>query len=266
MSLKLLLFPTLLVLGIILIVGYIKPDIVSILDQREQESAKQQSLQKVEGVANNIQALTRELNDKGNLEALVKRYVPVAIDQERSLDIVNFLAQQTGVTLRGISVLEEKRSPKPAPVEVPATDGLLPSDPTAGGSVMESTAPEPSEQYAVQVDAMGTYANLRNFYDRLYRTDRWRVVSEFTLMQPKDIERFRGDQEVIPADHLLSSITFTFPYLPSLNPGNALSQELFQKDKLDFGIANQLNDFVNSPVGDLSPGNPGRSNPFEALP
>lgn len=261
MNLKLLLFPTLLFLAVFLIIVYIKPDIETILTKRDEETSKQETLRKVEVVEGNIRSLAQSLNQKNDVESLVNRYLPQSIDQERSLDIVNFLAQQTGVAVNKIDMKENQQVQQ----TVVVTSETGETDPNQGGTLLER-GPESPRSYGVTVDVMGNYQNLRTFFERLYHTDRMRAVNVFTLRQPEQMERFRGEQEIIPADFLLATISMDFFYAPSVGAGNALTQSIFQKDRIDFSAANQLVDFINSPVGDLAPASPGRSNPFEAIP
>lgn len=266
MSLKILLFPTLIVLSVVLIIGYIKPDIEAILTKRDEEATKTEELRNVETVEGNIRSLSQGLNRKSDLETLVKRYFPESIDQERSLDVINFLAQQTGVAVTGVSMNENPvlQPEQPTPEVAPSADPFA-ATPEAGTAPIPA-APEPQRSYRAEIGVMGTYNNLRNFFDRLYHTDRMRVAAELTLQKPSDSERFRQEQEIIPADFLKGTIALDFAYAPAQSTGNALHQPLFQKNTLDLGVANRLVDFVNSPVGDLVPASPGRSNPFEAVP
>ncbi len=267
MNLKILLFPTFVILSVILIIGYIQPDVKNILAKREEEVAKQEMLRNAETIESNIRSLSQALTQKKEIETFVKRYFPESIDEERSLDVINFLAQQTGVVVTGVSMKENPRVKK----EVFLVDAIgAGADPTALASgteaSVENSAPEPPQSYRVQVMVMGTYQNLRSFFDRLYHTDRMRAIDDLILSRPSDAERFREEREIIPADFLEGSVTFDFLYVPAESAGNALAQPLFQESSLDFGPANQLVDFVNSPVGDIMPAGPGRSNPFEAIP
>lgn len=259
MSLKLLLFPTLLLLAVFLIIVYIKPDIETILIKREEETTKQESLRKVESIEGNIRSLAQSLNSKNEIETLVNRYFPTSIDQERSLDVINFLAQQTGVAVNGVAMKENRETQ--TVVVVSETGEAVP-----GEAVVAERGPESPRSYQATVDVMGTYQNLRSFFDRLYHTDRMRAVKAITMRQPEQSERFQGEVEVIPANFLLATIEMDFFYASSVGGGNALTQPIFQKSTIDFSSANQLLDFVNSPVGDLTPIAPGRDNPFEAIP
>lgn len=259
MNLKLLLFPTLLVLAVFLGVVYIKPDIESILVKREEEEAKREALRSAENIESNIRSLSQSLNGKKEVETLVNRYLPSTIDQERSLDVVNFLAQQTGVAVNGIAMKENRETQT---VVVVSETGE--ADPSQAASTERGL--ESPKSYQATIEVMGTYQNLRAFLDRLYHTDRMRAVNNLVMRKPGDSERFQAEQEIIPADFLFANIEIDFFYAASVSGGNALVQPIFQKDTMDFSSINRLVDFVNSPVGDLAPANYGRVNPFEPIP
>lgn len=259
MNLKLFLFPTLLILATFLSIVYIKPDIENILIKREEETTKQEALRSAENIESNIRSLSQSLNGKNEVERLVGRYLPLDIDQERSLDVVNFLAQQTGVAVNGI-VMKENRETQT--VVVVSETGE--ADP--GQVASTERGPESPKSYEASIEVMGTYQNLRAFLDRLYHTDRMRAVNNLLIRKPEDSERFQAEQEIIPSDFLLANIEMDFFYASSTGGGNALVQPIFQKNTIDFSSANRLVDFVNSPVGDLAPASYGRINPFESIP
>lgn len=261
MSLKLLFFPITLLLAVFLSVVYIKPDIETILLKRTEEAAKQEALRNVESVEANVRAIAQSLDQRKAVTTLVNRYFPASIDQERSLDVINFLAQQAGIIVNGIELKEnQKELPPQAAVEAEPVDFL------GEASSAQNRGPDVPESYQATITVMGSYENLRNFFDRLHHTDRLRVMRSLQVGQVPDADRFVGEQEIIPAGFLAATLAVDFLYAPLVGGGNALKQSIFQKDTLDFSSANRLADFVNSPVGDLAPVSPGRTNPFEAVP
>ncbi|TXH01810.1 MAG: hypothetical protein E6P95_01175 [Candidatus Moraniibacteriota bacterium] len=263
MSLKLLLFPTLIILSVVLIIGYIKPDIETILAQREVERVKQGELENVERIGQNIQTLTAFLDQRNDTEKLIKRYYPEKMDQERTLDVINFLAQQSGVVITNLAMIENARPQAAVAAPEVNADPFASAEQENGGV---QSAPQLPLSYQARIRVMGAYSSLRIFFDRLYHTDRMRVMNEFSLEQIAESERVRDGQELIPADFLEASLMIDFFYTAPLNAGNALQHDIFKQDTLDLVGATQLVDFVNSPVGDLAPVSSGKSNPFEAAP
>ncbi len=261
MGLKLLVFPAIISLSLILAVMFIQPDVMSILEQREIESTKQDALSKIEMVAKNIQSMSSSLDSKKEAELLIKRYYPERVDQERAVDMVNFLAQQSGVIVTKISLVEQENKKKaPSQSHGEGTSGSEEID------ILSTTEPavEPPKSYKVDVIVMGTYDGIRGFFERLYRTDRLRVMNFFSIQEISLKTEKEG--ESIPDNFLEGSISFDFRYVAQKRAGNVLHHPLFQSESLDYSTANQLADFINSPVSDLTVPTTGRSNPFEKMP
>lgn len=262
MGLKLLVLPTLIGLSLLLAVMFIRPDVMSILEQRAVEATKQEALAKVEGVEKNIRSMVDSLDEKKETETLVKRYYPERMDQERAVDMVNFLAQQSGVIITGLSVTDQDVKKKSAPA------ATLEEGTAASGEIdiLSNTEPvvEPPKSYKIDVAVIGAYEGMRGFLERLYRTDRMRTLNTFTI---EEMPPVTGEEnESIPDNFLEGSVSLTFQYAPLRKAGNVLHHPLFQSATLDYTEASRLSDFINSPVSDLSVPQTGRSNPFERLP
>lgn len=260
MGLKLLVFPSILILSLVLVIGFIQPQVMSILEQRETKKVKEEALSKVESVESNIRSLSQTLLSRRESERLIYRYYPEKTDQERAVDMINFLAQQSGVTITSFEITQavENRK-KVVPVETQSEDGTI-IDPAASGEV---TATPPSH-YGVTVRAIGPYSSLRGFFERLYRTDRLRTVKSFGLNEIKRVSQ--EEKDAIPPEFLEGIAKFEFLYVDRKKSGNALNQPLFQSGTLDLSGVNQLVDFISSPVSDLVSPPKGRVNPFQALP
>ncbi len=260
MGLKLLVFPTIVGLSLILAVMFIQPDVMSILEQRAIESTKQEALSKIETVAANIQNMSSSLDSRKETELLIKRYYPDKVDQERAVDMVNFLAQQSGVIVTKISLVEQENKKKSVSS---AQDESMASEEV---DILSNTEPivEPPKSYKVDVTVMGTYESIRGFFERLYRTDRFRVMNSFSVQEITLKTEKEG--ESIPDNFLEGSMSLDFRYIPQKRAGNVLHHPLFQSESLDYSSANQLADFINSPVSDLTIPTTGRSNPFEKMP
>lgn len=257
MGIKVFLFPLIALLSLYLIIGYIQPDVVAILEQRETSKIKTDALAKAETVEQNIRSLAQSLDQHQDSEALLKRYFPTAIDQERSVDMVNFLAQQAGVSVVRLLISEEKTK-KTVAVAAPA-----PEDGADASLTAEAPAPEEAKQYRVSVTVLGPYEQVRNFLERLYRTDRMHGLVSFEIRKPTASV---GQETQLSDTFLEGELVADFYYTPLRRAGNALSQPVFQNSTFDFQVTNRLADFINSPVGDLEPGTMGRENPFMALP
>ena len=174
--------------------------------------------------------------------------------------MVNFLAQQSGVIVTKISLVEQENKKKSVSS---AQDESMASEEV---DILSNTEPivEPPKSYKVDVTVMGTYESIRGFFERLYRTDRFRVMNSFSVQEITLKTEKEG--ESIPDNFLEGSMSLDFRYIPQKRAGNVLLHPLFQSESLDYSSANQLADFINSPVSDLTIPTTGRSNPFEKMP
>ncbi len=259
MSLKLLLFPTMLVIAFTIGFLYIRPDVQTILEQRTIETVKREALAKVATVETNLSSLSQSLSSRSETVRLVNRYLPQSLDQERAVDIVNFLAQQSGVVVSALRI-KDSTPPPVAPRSVSTTLGAD-EEPSPESLVPPAPPAEPVKSYEVNVTVMGPYDNIRGFFERMHRTDRLHRVVSWGIQKPTD-----RPQEVIPENFLEGILVADFQYFSEKRAGNALGQPLFESDSIDFRAANSLADFINSPVGDLERPAAGRGNPFESLP
>lgn len=259
MGLKLLIFPASVILSIIIVIWFIYPGITRVLEQRALQETKQVDLSQVETVEGNIRAMSQSLNARRETEALVKRYYPENMDQERAVDMVNFLAQQSGVVITSLDLRQDAGKPKrveaPAPIE---------GEGTSDGATPPETSVDPPKSYHATIALMGPYENIRSFFERLYRTDRLRVMNALTISEIKT--RSQGEEEAIPDNFLAGTVLVDFTYASQKKATNVLHHPLFQTATLDYADANKLTDFINSPVSDLATPPVGRTNPFEALP
>lgn len=258
MGLKLLVFPSILVLSLVLAIWVIQPRVMTIMEQRAVEQVKREALAKVESVETNIRVVTEALATRKESEQFVYRYYPEKSDQERAVDMLNFLAQQSGVVITSFAVTQEPERKKSV-AQPQAEEGAI-FDPTQKGEVQ---AIVPST-YEVNVRVVGPYVGLRNFFERMYRTDRLHSLENFGV---NEIQRTSQDEEgAFPPEFLEGFMNIEFPFVPQKRAGNVLIHPLFQSGTLDFGSVNRLVDFVNSPVSDLTLPPKGRMDPFQSLP
>lgn len=112
MSLKILFVPFSLILVLVLLIGYVKPDYDALLEKQVVVDAAQQQLNQMETRLGNIQSISSDfasassdaLGGKNADEVLVDSYVPESVDQERVVDTFNYLAGQSGISLSSVTI------------------------------------------------------------------------------------------------------------------------------------------------------------------
>lgn len=268
MSLKILIFPACIILSLIVVIGYIKPDIQTALLKRAEIQQKESDLARVDGIIQNIQTLNSEIDARHDTEDLVLKYSPPALDEEHILDIFNFLATQSGVVItqvgaeenqpkeRSVAPLVEHASVSFQALVTPTADPNVPVLPTAT-----------LQSYKATVTALGSYQSIKDFVGRLYRVDRMHTLHSFSVTnREKDRKaELENSQKgpTYPADFFKMQFDADFPYFSVLKVISALDMGVFQTNTFDFSTAEKVNALVNSPLPTLEVGQVGKPNPFQ---
>lgn len=266
MSLKILLFPFCIILSLILVIGYIKPNVTDILAKRDAIGVKQSDLARVDTTIQNVKRMTAEMNDRSEGEKFVLKYLPLTLEEERVLDTFNYFAIRSGVVIIEVNAEENE------PVEAPIPEDLHASMSFQALASVQADAQVPPpipqtrtlQSYAGSVVVMGTYSNIKDFFQRLGQSDRFRNTKEFLIEKPSedDIKKDTGES-VYPADFLRGSYSADFVYFPVRQMGSALDMALFQKERFDFSVVDDLVNYVSNPLLPLEADASARDNPFQ---
>ncbi|TXH06846.1 MAG: hypothetical protein E6Q06_04485 [Candidatus Moraniibacteriota bacterium] len=263
MSLKILILPTFIILEVILAIGYIKPNIDAILAKRNEIAVAQEMLAKVDSVIANIQSLARELSSRPEAVGFVNRFYPSALDEERVVDMLNFLAQQSGVIVTDISIVANpaSRSSDDAYNEA-LNSGMTPEQALAHAEAAARLAPQ---SYTAKASVLGAYPNIKDFFSRLYQSDRIHETEEFALAERKR-DSSKADEEAaegIQENFLVGTFRAKFPYVVAQRISDPLNAPLFQTASFDWQPAERAISFVTHPLPPLESDPAGRPNPFE---
>lgn len=260
MRLKILILPTFIVLEVIIVIAYIKPNVDIILEKRNEIVAAKEALTKVDTVQGNIQSITQSLRARSEAVGFVNRYYPMALDEERVVDALNYLAQQTGTVVAKVEVTQ---MPPAVPAGSTYNDllnaGLSPEEATAQSIAAALAAPK---DFVVRVGVLGEYANIKDFFNRVRHADRLHAVKEFSIARLEKTNQ-TIDEETIPGNFLFGVLEADFPYVGRQRSSDVLNDPLFQSNTFDFRVADQAITFVASPLPALDAGATGRTNPFE---
>ncbi len=235
MSIKRILFPLFIFVIAFLVVNYIRPSILAVLDQRSVKEVKLAELAAVEKTAANIGALsgarTTLLNSKEG-EILVS-YLPTKPDHDRIVDILNFLALQSGAVISGVTFEDDKNAlALVPPQEIVGADGL----------VIQSApqAPVPSV-ISVSVNADGTYDGLKSFMEKVSSVDRLRKIVSVSLSKKNQDFAPGADGQIPPDDGTLSAeLGIEFLYLPEASYPNAHLLPIFSAGSFDVDTVQRM--------------------------
>jgi hypothetical protein len=263
MSLKLLILPTFIILSLVIAIGYIKPEVDTILSRRDEIVAQKEALTRVDAVAQNIRSLDQALDARRETENFVLKYFPRSLDEERVVDMLNYLAQQSGVIVTEIIVTENPLVRPDVAAMASADGGTDPAalDP-ASVAAFEASLPR---TYTAKATVFGAYPNLKDFFSRVYRTDRLHATRQFvvTYREKEDANTEEDALLGIQENFLLGTLETDFAYKTEKRAGIALTNPLFQTSSFNFSAADRLIDFVTSPLPPLEADPAGKSSPFE---
>ncbi len=260
MRLKILILPTFIIIELILAISYIKPNIDEITTKQSEISLQKDALSRVDSVAANITAVGQALESRSDTVAFIERYYPKTLDEERVVDMLNYLAQKSGLIVTALNITKNEQ------VITVMESVAVPED----GSELElvpEAPPEPPESYEVEVSVFGAYQNIKDFFRLVYQSDRLHTTKEFSITYQEDeqagAETEGASPEPAESVFLTGSMTADFQYIKEKQVANALNIPLFQSSEFDFKAADSLITFVTTPLPPLETGGTGKINPFE---
>jgi len=232
---KKILFPLFIVIFAFIAINFIRPAILSALDQRIAKEVKLAELAMVEKTATNIGALSG--SRKAILESedgtLLMTYLPTKVDQDRIVDILNYAALKTGTVIGGISFEAGK-----APREVALAEQVVGAD----GIAIATPPPTPiPSSFSMKLNAGGTYDSLKSFMEQVSTVNRLQRVTAFSLTKKDKVELSAGETATSEdEDKLSADFEVSFLYLPeSVYPGAHLLP-MFESGAIDTSSVKRL--------------------------
>ncbi|MFZ1654794.1 MAG: hypothetical protein WAT84_03120 [Candidatus Moraniibacteriota bacterium] len=263
MSLKILILPVFVILEVVLVIGYIKPNISAILAKQAEMATAEAELAQADLITGNIQTLSQSLAERSEMVSFVDRYYPSALDEERVVDMFNYLAQQSGVIVSGVKITPKPVTQTSASAYDEALNaGMSPEQATAHAEAAVRATPQ---GYKAEVAVFGAYPNIKDFFSRVYHADRLHETTNLAIAYRKPEATPAEDEAVqgILPNFLIGTFEANFPYVGKQLVGEPLTEPMFQSATMDFEPAEQAFTFVTSPLPPLDSGAGGRPNPFE---
>lgn len=254
MSIKSIAFPLFVVALVFIALNFIRPTVLSILEKREMRDSKQAELKAVEGTLANIRSLSDSrsalLAEERGARAI--EYLPFASDQDRVLDILNYLAVQAGASIASVTFKET-----PVPIRPSTTEPML------GDGTALPNPPQPpiSQAFTVTVEMTGTYESIKSFMEKVSNANRLHTISVFSIKEKK---QEGGTEEAPPvSDGFLEGMfEADFAYLPEETYENAYLHPVFASGTFDTSGLDKLSSMKSDVPSLVEPSVSGRSNPF----
>lgn len=234
MAVKRILFPLFVIAVAFLVLNYIRPSVLSVLDQRAAKEARLAELAAVEETAANIGALSdsREALLDSDDGRAVMAYLPVKSDHDRIVDVLNYLALGSGANINEVSFEAGVTAPIAAPIkEALETNGIV--------MWAAPSVPAPSS-FSVTADVSGAYGSLKSFLEKVTSVDRLKKVVSFSISEQDQSVAPGTDGQVPPDDGTLTAkIEIEFMYLPEASYPGAHLLPIFTAGNFDMESARQ---------------------------
>lgn len=253
MRLKIFVVPFSILVSLILVIGYIKPDITILQERQVLLDTKKSQAESMTTLLSNIDTLTATLDAQSDASGLVNAYVPQAMDQERTIDMFNYLASQSGVFVSGMNMSE-------VVLKGAADEGaVIPDAPLTGTTApvaVVSLRPK-VRAYLAEVEVKGSYEGIRDFLHRVSHMNRYHKILSFS------VEAATDESADATAGVLTGKLQSQFDYFPLQQLESALNVPVFSKDVLNTEELSSLISWVSYSVPPLMRPVTGRSNPFQ---
>ena len=260
MRLKILIVPLLIVMILVISIANIKPALDRMQSKKAELAVKSSQVANMKSVIDDIAALNGALDTQPESEQFVARYFPKSMDQWRVIDMVNYVALQSGVLIISLDV---KIPPKENPLEASAIllDGTLaPLGPDGLPLVRETPK---ADSFIIKTSVQGSYENIRSFLTRLSHIDRFHTLRSYGVAIN---DKLLNDPEQTPESILASLIgTFeaNFDFYGEKSVESAIDLPVFQKSELELTALGEALSRVSNPVPTLEKPATGKPNPFQ---
>lgn len=247
MRLKILMMPLAILISLIIVIGFVKPEIEVFQEKRVQLDTKKSQVEGMATLLEHINTLTASLDSQSTFENLMGRYLPKELDQERIVDMFNYSATQSGVLVSSMAMKEVASS-------VAATDADMLLDPSV--PAIASSRPK-IKAYVGSIEIKGDYAGIKTFLDRVNHMNRFHKILNFSITTPS------STSEEEPSGLLVAKLESQFEYFPAQRYDSALSLPVFSKKELGGDDWTAFQNWVTNTVPPMAESNSGRANPFQ---
>jgi len=260
MKLKILFFPLALILCVVVFIWYIKPEFGNIKNNGANLKNKEKELADMIKKEKNISDLIANLDSQPEKEKLVLSYLPPYERQERIIDLLNFLANESLLAVSNININAQKGSLAKAASGNSGGGG-------EPGAASDINMPPVSDTPA-SVSVVGSYENIKNYLGRIFTFGQMNNI-ESVLISKVPAEKAMGESESSSDGEtgiLKADIGIKFNYATSVASVSGFNSPVFSLSEFDFNVTDDLNKAIEG--GKIVPGiiidAKGRTNPFSS--
>ena len=243
------------IISIVLFIWFIKPDYSDMQNKRSELKKNKEILANLMEKEKNIESLAFNLESNTEKEKLVLKYLPQIEKQERFVDTLNFLANDSQLAVASINI--EKNSIARAAVGISNKAGVTNSD--------EETIMPPLLSSSVSVSVIGNYENIKNYIQQLYSMEYMSNINYFSISSLPS-EKKEGEEEAVAGSgtSLKADIKIDFDYLLSPNLIDNFNNPIFSSNSFNFSDVDILKERLarGKVIPEIIVDMKGRPNPF----
>jgi len=253
MRLKILLTPVAFFIAIVVAIWYIWPVAVDIWSKTEEIKVSQENLDSTLTKKSNVEVLTSVLDKNKDREEFITNFLPPTKNEEKIVNGINYLANDSGVNLAGISITNEK------------TSTLSSSQSVNADSTNSSSAP--TVKFAIaNVNISGKYENIKIFLSQIYKMEIINKVSLLSISKELNTNiNANADanaENTEGGDVLIANVEIKFGYMPYINQAGSDLSAVFSQSNFNFGSYSKINELIARKIPVLDAGQKGKVNPF----
>lgn len=251
MRLKFLFFPIVLIASIFIWYGFIWSEIKAVRTATAEKKLKTTELETIKSKQQMIESLGTQLTEKGEIESVIKGYLPENKTEERIINSVSYLASDANVALVDISLSSGK-----ATGPIVQTGVLDAIDPLTGNPVVEKNS---LKSTSVGISVSGEYDKIRVFLSGLAHVP---IFNEIKLLQIAKQPPVEKDGVKVETNALIATVSVDFGHF-AVDKAD-ISDVANLKTELDNATIDALQKYVSvksQSIGDDG-AQKGKQNPF----
>jgi hypothetical protein len=265
MKLKIIIFPFVLIMTIIMSVNFIYPDFQKILASQTEIKNKEASLTDLEQKSQNVKKLVSDLESNGTKKDFVLSYLPEKKNEEVIVDRANYLTVETSTLLVNADIKKSEVAVEPqvSPEEQQIADNNAVFTGAKNQTQIQSEPPVSVSLLDSSIELIGTYENIKNYLNRLYRIEDWYDIKSLEIMKNDVAVTEQGNQGSNEVKNLVVKYDLNFGYLPKMGLKINQVPKIFAQSKFDYAPADKAMELCTSTVPDIDIGSyGGRIDPF----
>lgn len=260
MKLKVLLFPSLVVIIIVLMIWVVYPAYSNGLDGLKEElkelEVEKEKLADISSKIENVSSLSSQIEADSEEKSVLFKYLPESAKEEEIIDNLNYLSGKEDVSVYDLGVSRVKTTEViPGTITLGEAEGLIPPVSDFPASGLPEVPWPTASKLEVNISVTGKYDSIKNMLNKIYGLGRFNQVSNIEIKKSTETDKGMGD-------NLEFSAVLSFNFLKKVSNLSNLSNAIFSSKSFDTQIISDIENQKSTDILNLEVGPTGKSNPF----